>query len=102
MSDNTGFGDRMKAYERQETSRRLLPLLPALVRIDGKNFSRFTTGLERPFDARLSDLMVATTKYLVEESNALCGYTQSDEISLLLLSDEGRCPAKQTRGACQF
>jgi tRNA(His) guanylyltransferase len=88
MSDKTGFGDRMKAYERQETSRRLLPLLPVIVRIDGKNFSRFTEGLERPYDPRLSELMVATTRYLVTESNALCGYTQSDEISLLLYSDE--------------
>jgi tRNA(His) guanylyltransferase len=88
MGENTGFGDRMKAYERQETSRRLLPLLPAVVRIDGKNFSRFTKGLQRPFDPRLSELMVATTKYLVSESNALCGYTQSDEISLLLYSAE--------------
>jgi tRNA(His) 5'-end guanylyltransferase len=59
-----------------------------VVRIDGKNFSRFTQGLERPFDRRLSDLMIATTSYLVGESNALCGYTQSDEISLLLYSDE--------------
>ncbi len=88
MSEKTGFGDRMKAYERQETARRLLALLPVLVRIDGKNFSRFTRGLERPYDARLSELMLATTKYLVSESNALCGYTQSDEISLLLYSDE--------------
>ena len=78
----------MKAYEKQETGRRLLPLLPAVVRIDGKNFSRFTKGLERPFDSRLSELMVATTKYLVSESNALCGYTQSDEISLLIYSTE--------------
>jgi tRNA(His) 5'-end guanylyltransferase len=88
MSDKSGFGDRMKEYERQETGRRLLPLLPAIARIDGKNFSRFTRGLERPYDKRLSDLMVATCKHLVEESNALCGYTQSDEISLLFYSED--------------
>jgi tRNA(His) guanylyltransferase len=86
----TGFGDRMKGYERQETGRRLLPLLPVLARIDGKNFSRFTRGLERPYDERLSALMVATTRYLVEESDALCGYTQSDEISLLFYSGDSK------------
>lgn len=90
MSDKTGFGDRIKGYERQETGRRLLALLPVLARIDGKNFSRFTRGLERPYDERLSSLMVATTKYLVEGSNALCGYTQSDEISLLFYSGDSK------------
>ena len=90
MSDKTGFGDRMKGYERQETGRRLLPLLPVLARIDGKNFSRFASGLARPYDERLSALMVATSKYLVAESDALCGYTQSDEISLLFYSDDSK------------
>ena len=84
------FGDRMKSYEWQETSRRLLPLLPAIARLDGKSFSAFTEGLERPYDSRLSQLMVATTKYLVEETGALCGYTQSDEISLLFYSDDAK------------
>lgn len=88
MSPNTSFGDRMKAYERQETGRRLLPLLPVVARIDGKSFSRFTQGLKRPYDPGLSKLLVATTIYLVQETNALCGYTQSDELSLLFFSSE--------------
>ena len=79
------LGDRMKMYEQVEAGRRLLPMVPALARIDGRCFSKFTHGLARPFDARLSELMVRTTEYLVEESVAVCGYTQSDEISLVWL-----------------
>ncbi len=76
------FGDRMKVFEGIEASRRLMPLLPAMARIDGRCFSNFTRGMRRPYDERLSDLMIATTAYLVEETGANMGYTQSDEISL--------------------
>jgi tRNA(His) guanylyltransferase len=79
---NDSIGDRMKDYERNSLPK-LMPLLPVMCRLDGKNFHNFTKGLERPYDKRLSDLMVKTTKYLVEETNALIGYTQSDEITLL-------------------
>lgn len=82
------LGDRMKGYEMAEAGRRLMPYLPVLVRIDGKRFSRFTQGLKRPYDARLSLLMGAVTKYLVSETSALAGYTQSDEISLLMHTDD--------------
>lgn len=85
MTDN--LGDRMKDYEVAEAGRCLMPRLPILIRLDGKAFHTFTRGLDRPYDERLSNLMVGTTKFLVEQSNAIIGYTQSDEISLALYSD---------------
>lgn len=81
------LGDRMKAYEAVEAKRRLMPLLPAIARLDGKCFSRFTRGLARPYDERLSQLMAHATEFLVQETGARAGYTQSDEISLLFHSD---------------
>lgn len=80
--ENDSFGDRMKMFEMAEAGRRLMPQLPIIARIDGQGFSKFTRGLNRPYDERLSKLMVATTKYLVEKTEAQCGYTQSDEITL--------------------
>jgi tRNA(His) 5'-end guanylyltransferase len=74
---------RMKEYELAEAGHRLMPRLPICARIDGKRFSRFTEGLARPYDARLSRLMVETATFLLEESVAKVAYTQSDEISLL-------------------
>lgn len=83
---NDALGDRMKLYEQlQATS--LMPLLPAIARLDGRAFHTFTKDMERPYDVRLSDLMVAVTSRLVEEFSACCGYTQSDEITLLWYSD---------------
>ena len=77
------FGDRMKDYERRETSRKFLPLAPVYARIDGRCFSSFTRGMERPYDVRLTRCMVETTKHLVKETGALIGFCQSDEISLV-------------------
>jgi tRNA(His) 5'-end guanylyltransferase len=75
----------MKGYEAAEAMRRLLPVC---VRLDGKAFHTFTRGLPRPYDERLSRLMVETTRHLVAETNARIGYTQSDEISLVLYSSD--------------
>lgn len=79
--------DRMKFFEEIEAQRHLIPLLPICVRLDGKCFSSFTRDMVRPFDATFSKIMVDTTKFLVEEVNACIGYTESDEISLVLYSD---------------
>jgi len=81
------FGNRMKLYEGYETSQRFIPLLPVIIRLEGKCFSKFTKGLEKPYDKRFSDMMRNLTKDLVKETNACVGYTQSDEITLVLNSD---------------
>lgn len=82
------LGDRMKAYERRETERTFLPMLPIYARIDGRCFSRFTKGMARPYDEQMSGAMVAATKALVEQTHARIGYTQSDEISLVWLAED--------------
>jgi tRNA(His) 5'-end guanylyltransferase len=82
MTSKDCLGDRMKKYEAQY-SQRLLAKTYVICRIDGKSFHTFTRGLSRPYDTRLSTLMVETTKHLIKEAGAKFGYTQSDEISLL-------------------
>lgn len=55
-------------------------------RIDGKAFHTFTKGFDKPFDSLLMDAMNRTMKYLCENiQGCVLGYTQSDEISLLLV-----------------
>ncbi len=81
------FGDRMKVYEAAEAGRRLMPLLPAFARIDGRSFHNFTRGLDRPYDERLSRTMIDVCVFLVRETNACMGYAQSDEITLAWHSD---------------
>lgn len=86
MSKDT-LGDRMKLYEGQEASKILTPLLPILARIDGRSFHTFTKGMRRPFDRGMQKCMAETAKFLLEETQALVAYTQSDEISLMYYRD---------------
>lgn len=80
--------DRMKQYE--YVTRTYLPnRLPVIIRIDGKAFHTFSKGFKKPFDGFLSSAMTSTTKKLVENvEGCVFGYTQSDEISLLLKNDQ--------------
>lgn len=84
--DKTSLGNRMKAYE-ASTESRILPRLPVVIRLDGRKFSNFTRGMERPFDSSFRQAMIEVTKYLVDQTHAKIGYTQSDEITLVLYSE---------------
>lgn len=91
MSNNKdSLGDRMKDYE--NVSRNYLTRrLPVIIRIDGKAFHTFTHGLKKPFDDILVKSMQDTMKYLCENiQGCVLGYTQSDEITLVLVDYQDR------------
>ena len=44
---------------------------PYVIRLDGCTFKKFTTGMVRPFDQRLTLAMVRTMNDLVEHFNPL-------------------------------
>ena len=81
---NDSLGDRMKGYE--GVSRNFLTRrVPAIIRLDGKAFHTFTKGMKKPFDSVLTQTMQETMKYLCENiQGCVLGYTQSDEITLVL------------------
>lgn len=83
--DHSDIGARMKAYE--NCYRIYLPKRQAvIVRIDGRAFHSFTKGFNRPYDALFAQCMRETAKQLCENiSGCVFGYTQSDEISLVLV-----------------
>lgn len=79
------LGDRMKKYE-YITRTYLVPRMPVIIRLDGKAFHSFTRGFKRPFDEVLISTMQDTTKYLCKNiQGCVLGYTQSDEITLVLV-----------------
>lgn len=80
------LGMRMKEYYEQIPKTKLMRRTPVIIRIDGKAFHTFTKGFEKPFDEILMKTMQETTKYLCENiQGCVLGYTQSDEISLVLI-----------------
>lgn len=84
MNKNDSLGDRMKTYE-NVTRTHLTRRTPVIIRIDGKAFHTFTRGFVKPFDDILVETMQDTMKYLCENiEGCVLGYTQSDEITLVL------------------
>lgn len=80
------LGKRMKSFYEGIPQTKLMRRCPVIIRIDGKAFHTFTRGFKKPFDDILMGSMQDTMKYLCENiQGCVLGYTQSDEISLLLL-----------------
>ena len=82
------LSDYCKFLEKNFSNEIMIPTLPVIVRLDGENFSRWSSKLKKPFDEGLNNLMVDTLKYLVKETSAIVGYHQSDEITLILYSSD--------------
>lgn len=86
MPVHDDLGNRMKTFYEQIPKTKLMRRTPVIIRIDGKAFHTFTRGFKRPFDEILIRTMQETTKYLCENiQGCVLGYTQSDEITLVLV-----------------
>ena len=86
MPVNDALGLRMKEFYEQVPKTRLVRRMPVAIRIDGKAFHTFTKGFQKPFDEILVKSMQETMKYLCENiQGCVLGYTQSDEITLILV-----------------
>ena len=84
--DRSDLANRMKEFYETIPKTRLMRRCPVVVRIDGKSFHTFTRGFQKPFDEILIQSMQETMKYLCENvQGCVLGYTQSDEISLILV-----------------
>lgn len=85
MAVRDNIGIRMKGYE-QIAKYGLIHRMPVAIRIDGKAFHTFTRGMKKPFDDVLIKSMQDTMQYLCKNvQGCVLGYTQSDEITLILI-----------------
>ena len=79
------LGERMKEYEKVSRGY-LMKRIPVVIRLDGCHFHTFTKGLDKPYDKILMKIMQETMKALCEDiQGCVLGYTQSDEITLVLI-----------------
>ena len=86
MPVNDELGKRMKEFYEARARTYLPRRTPVAIRIDGKAFHTFTRGFQKPFDEVLGNSMVRTMEYLCKNiQGCVFGYTQSDEITLLLI-----------------
>lgn len=91
---------RMRVYETAH-DHCILPGLYMVARLDGRSFTKLTKEkykFEAPFDLKFRDIMVETTKHLMQCGfKVIYGYTQSDEISLLLDLNDGTFQRKERK-----
>lgn len=84
--DNTALAQRMKEFYENVPKTRLIRRMPVCIRLDGKAFHTFTRGFQKPFDDLFIKTMQETMLYLCKNiQGCVLGYTQSDEISLILI-----------------
>lgn len=83
MSDP--LGDRMKRYE--AATKTVLPRRTyTILRVDGRAFHSYLRGAERPYDQQfMADMDQVAVELCKEISGAVFAYTQSDEISVLVV-----------------
>ena len=86
MTVKDALGTRMKENYENVAKSKLVRRMPVVIRIDGKAFHTFTKGFNKPVDKVLMRAMQRTTEYLCKNiQGCVFGYTQSDEISLILI-----------------
>ena len=86
MAVKDSLGDRMKEYYEDRAKTYLTRRTPVIIRLDGKAFHSFTKHLKKPYDKILHDTMNSTMEYLCRNiQGCKFGYTQSDEITLVLV-----------------
>lgn len=84
--NNSDLAKRMKEFYEQIPKIKLMRRCPVIIRLDGRSFHTFTRGFQKPFDEILIKTMQETMKYLCENiQGCVLGYTQSDEITLILI-----------------
>ena len=76
------IAEEVMEYECVETDRGCKELV--LVRLDGRGFNNFTKYFVKPYDEDFANCMCSVMALLMAETNAVLGYTQSDEITLVL------------------
>lgn len=79
----------------------VLPGVYIVARLDGRGFTRLTKAVhhfDAPFDERFRDLMIHTMSHLMDCGfRTVFGYSQSDEISVLMHRDEDSFARKERK-----
>lgn len=86
----TPLATKIKTYEEVYTNYIIPQNEIIVVRLDGKNFSKFTKNLIKdvgPFSSSFAKIMVSTARYMMKEYHAFATYTVSDEITLIFVNN---------------
>src|SRR5689334_4873036 len=80
--------DRYDQYS-DFSEQKILPRVPLIIHLNGKNFFNLTSLLDKPFDIKLSNCFDLTMKNLCNEiEGATIGYCYNDNIVIVSRNDQ--------------
>jgi tRNA(His) 5'-end guanylyltransferase len=80
--------ERIKSYA-EISDQKLLPKLPIIISINGRQFRKITSLLEKPFDVRFFELMASSAiKLMNEVDGSTFAFVFNDEITLISRNDQ--------------
>lgn len=82
------LADRIQGYQAAAETK-LLPRVPVIITVNGRSFSKITSLLEKPYDAKLGQCLSNTMlKLCTEVEGAFFGFLHNDEIVILARNDQ--------------
>jgi tRNA(His) 5'-end guanylyltransferase len=80
--------DRIESYQKT-TNYTLIAKVPIIININGKNFSKLTSLLDKPYDNKFAECIFNTSLRICNEvEGVVFAYQHSDEITLILRNDQ--------------
>jgi len=80
--------DRIEEYQ-LATDYKLLNRVPIIIVLNGKNFSKITQLLDKPYDIKFAECILSTTQRLCSEiEGAVFAYQHNDEIMIIVRNDQ--------------
>lgn len=87
MTHNS-LGSRQKSYEKP-SDYTLMARLPLIIRLNGKNFTKLTKNLNKPYDSDFAKIMANALLYTITDiQGAIFGFTGFDEVTIVLRNDQ--------------
>ena len=85
MSVSCSINKRMKEKYENTSKYKLVKGVPAILRVDGIRFSKYTKNMDKPFDNYFNYCMQEVAKKLCKQIQGVkLAYTQSDEVSVVI------------------
>lgn len=82
------LAERQKKYE-QSYDFKIIDNIPVILRINGKNFSKLSKDLNKPFSNDLFKIMANATMYSITEiQGVIFGYLHHDEVTFVIRNDQ--------------
>lgn len=88
MKNNNTLYQRQRMYEESYNSY-IIPRIPIIIKVDGRNFAKLTANLQKPFDIDFHTIMIQAMRLCLNQiEGCIFAYQYSDKIFFILKNDQ--------------